>query len=93
MKDMLQRYSEKGLVVVAVNLDKEHALAAGFLREFRPRFPIVFDAEGKLAQKYKITSMPYSLLIDRDGKTRYVHTGFGTDNRAVLEDELRQVLN
>jgi peroxiredoxin len=93
MKDVHQRLAEKGLVVVAVNLDKDRALADGFIREFRPQFPIVYDKEGKLAQQYKITAMPYSLIIDRDGNTRHLHSGFAPEQRQKLDDELRQLLN
>jgi peroxiredoxin len=80
-------------VVVAVNLDKDHELAGGFLREFHPRFPIVYDKTAKLAEQFHITSMPYSMVLDRDGKVKSVHTGFSNDRRAAMEEEIRQLLN
>ena len=93
MKDAHQKYGDRGLVVVAVNLDKDRALADGFLREFRPRFPVVYDKEGKLAQQFNIKAMPYSLIIDRDGKTQFVHSGFSNDQRQKLDSELLSLLN
>ena len=78
---------------MAVNLDKDAALAATFLHEFRPRFPVVYDKEGKLAEQYHITSMPYSLILDRDGNVKSVHAGFSNDRRAAMEEEIRQWLN
>ena len=91
--DMQQRYGAQGFVVVAVNLDKNRDLAAGFLREFQPRFPIVYDRTGKLAEQFHVASMPYSLLLDRSGKVQSVHNGFSNANRGALESEIRQLLN
>jgi thiol-disulfide isomerase/thioredoxin len=93
MKDVQQRFDNKGLVVVAVNLDKDRSLADGFLRTFHPMFPIIYDKDGKLAQQFKITAMPYSLLIDRNGKTQYIHSGFSDEQRQKLDDEIRHLLN
>lgn len=93
MKDVQRRFSDQGLVVVAVNLDKDRSLADGFIREFRPKFPIIYDKEAKLAQQYKITAMPYSMIIDRDGNTRYFHSGFSPDQRQKLDNEIQQLLN
>lgn len=93
MAEMQQRYAGQGFVVVAVNLDKDHELAAGFLREFRPRFPIVYDKTAKLAEQFHVSAMPYSVVLDRDGKVKAVHTGFGNERRAAMEDEIRQLMN
>lgn len=79
--------------MVAVNVDKDHALAGDFISEFRPAFPIVFDSQGQLAQQYKIMGMPSSVIIDRDGKTRFTHTGFRNDQRQLIESEIRSLLN
>jgi thiol-disulfide isomerase/thioredoxin len=93
MKEVQQRFADKGLVVVAVNLDKDRSLADSFIREFRPQFPVLYDKEGKLAQQYKITAMPYSMIIDREGKARYLHSGFSSEERQKLNSEIQQLLN
>jgi peroxiredoxin len=93
MTEVHQRFSDKGLVVVAVNLDKNRSLADGFMREFRPQFPVIYDKEGKLAQQYKITAMPYSMVIDRDGNIRHLHSGFSPEQRQKLNSEIQQLLN
>jgi peroxiredoxin len=93
MKEVQQRFADKGLVVVAVNLDKDSSLANSFIKEFRPQFPVIYDKEGKLAQQYKIAAMPYSMIIDRDGNTRYLHSGFSPEQRQKLNSEIQQLLN
>jgi thiol-disulfide isomerase/thioredoxin len=92
MMEMQRRYGPQGLVVVAVNLDRDRALAATFLREFNPAFAIVFDGKATLAQQFKVAGMPSSVIIDREGKARSTHTGFRPDERPALEAELRTAL-
>lgn len=93
MMDVQQRFKDKGFVVLGINVDKDKELADKFLKQFRPTFPIVFDSEGRLAEQMKVEGMPSSLIFDRDGKVRFVHTGFRIDERLVLEDELRSLLH
>ncbi len=75
--DGIQRaYSNRGLVVVAVNLDQEHELAERFLREMNPHFRIVFDPQGTLAEAFEVSGLPASVVIDRHGNVRFKHLGF-----------------
>jgi thiol-disulfide isomerase/thioredoxin len=93
MKEMQQRYSDRGLVVVAVNLDHDRELANEFLNTFRPQFRIVFDADAKLAEEFHVVGMPASYFIDRKGKTRFRHVGFRPLERAEYEQELTTLLS
>ncbi|HET8870693.1 MAG TPA: TlpA disulfide reductase family protein, partial [Aquabacterium sp.] len=67
-------------------------LAARFLKQFNPTFPIVYDAEGHLAEKMKVAGMPTSMIFDRHGKVRFVHTGFRQDERVELESQISTLL-
>ncbi len=91
--DSAQRtYADRGLVVIAVNLDQEHGLAEEFLREFSPQFRVAFDPAGTLAEKFRVTGMPSSFLLDRRGTVRYRHVGFRDETPAALDTELRTLL-
>jgi thiol-disulfide isomerase/thioredoxin len=93
MTEMQQRYGDRGLTVVAVNLDQDRALANEFLNSFRPPFRIVFDNEAKLAEEFHVVGMPSSYFIDRKGNTRFKHIGFRAPERAELEQELQVLLS
>lgn len=92
MNDMQVKYKEQGLQVIAVNVDKKAADAAGFLSRFPVRFEVVFDAAGQTPQKYAIKTMPTSVLIGPDGKVLQVHSGFRDDQRQSLEDHIKAAL-
>lgn len=82
----------KDLKIIAVNLDKERALAEEFLRENPARFEIHFDPEAESAKKYNIKGMPYSVLIDKNGKIRYTHIGFSKEKANDYKKEIQSLL-
>ena len=73
---MQQKYADDGLVVIGVNVDKEPADAAEFLRKYPARFIITYDTNGSLAIAYGVQGMPSSFVIGRDGNLRDEHLGF-----------------
>lgn len=92
MDRMATRYGPDGLVVIAINLDKERALADQFLSEQQTRFPIAFDPRGEVAERYDVQVMPSSYLIDRHGEIKLRHRGFQSDKADLLESEIRALL-
>jgi len=92
MAAMNSAYARQGLTVVAVNLDREQADADRFLHKFHPDFDVQFDPQGKLAERFKVTGMPTSMVIDRRGVVRFTHVGFRAADREAYEAELRALL-
>ncbi|MCJ9430089.1 TlpA disulfide reductase family protein [Kordiimonas marina] len=88
MKSLSYRYLDRDLAVVTVNLDHSKGAAERFLKKMGATLPVVFDSKGKIARAYKVADMPTSFLIDRNGKIRFTHKGFHTDQE---EDYLAQV--
>ena len=90
---MQSKYKDKGLVVVAVNLDKSKDKADEFLKQFRnSSFTIAFDPEGQTAEHYKVMGMPSSYLIDRNGQLHSSHIGFRESDTDKLEASIRDLL-
>jgi cytochrome c biogenesis protein CcmG/thiol:disulfide interchange protein DsbE len=92
MQTMKSTYENRGLTVVAVNLDMDRAAADRFLTRFHPTFDVRFDPSGDLAEAYKIRGMPSSVLIDRHGVARFTHVGFRPVDEAVYEAQVRELL-
>jgi len=93
MQQIMSRYSERGLVVVAINVDRDRHLAEQFLNAQNPAFPIVFDPQARLAERFKVSGMPASFYIDRSGAVRYAHIGFRANERDDAERELATLLS
>jgi cytochrome c biogenesis protein CcmG/thiol:disulfide interchange protein DsbE len=85
MNDMQARYGERGLQVVAVNLDARRGDGEKFLAQVPASFPVAFDPNGETARRYAIKGMPSSVLIGPDGRVVRVHEGFRPEQRQALE--------
>lgn len=92
--DALQKqYGPRGFVIIAVNVDEKKADMEEFLKKNPVTFNVVRDAKQKLVEKAGIATMPTSILIDRAGKVRFVHSGFrGVETRRKYESEIESLL-
>lgn len=64
---MFLEFGEKGLAVLAVSFKEPEDLVKHFQNEFKLSFPVLYDPQGKMAEKYEITGHPVTFLIDRKG--------------------------
>ena len=92
LNSMHRKYGPNGLQIIAVNLDKERALADKFLAEVPAEFALRFDPAGELAKHYGVQAMPSSYLIDADGNVLATHAGFRTGEAADYERAIQDAL-
>jgi len=92
LNSIAQKYRDKGLIVVGVNVDRERNDAERFLNEVAADFPIIYDPAGSLAAHYQVTGMPSSFVLAPDGHVIAKHVGFKNSARAAREAELDQAL-
>jgi len=92
LNTMQRQYGADGLQIIGVNLDKDRALADGFLAEVPAEFSLRFDPAGELAKQFKVQAMPSSYLLDADGKVLATHFGFKTADTAEYEQAIKAAL-
>jgi len=90
MSTMAERYGPRGLVVVAINLDKQRWQAERFLRELAPPFLVAFDPAGKTATAFDVRAMPSSYLINRSGQLVFAHRGFDPKDTNAFESRIAE---
>ena len=86
METLWQNYKEQGLVIAAVSVDEgSRGRIETFSKLFDLSFPILLDPESKVSDLYKVSNMPTSFLIDRNGKivSRIVGTEEWTSPEAI----------
>ena len=76
MQGLAARYPGGEVAVLTVNLDRQRPQADAFLRQVRSSLPVIYDAQGDLAQTWKVADMPTSLVFDHKGVMRFRHQGF-----------------
>lgn len=97
LKELHDRYSPEGLVILGINTD---GVPADLLKRFLPQLPVslnyslVVDPDFALADGYKMTAAPLTVLIARDSTVRYRHEGYDPSNEAeyvrIIEELLDQ---
>ncbi len=92
MNELQARYGDKGLKIIAINLDKSRAESQAFLDATGPEFTIAFDPQGNTAEQYQVMGMPSSYLIDRKGMLHSSHIGFRDKDKAALEQQIEGLL-
>lgn len=93
MEELHKKYATKGLVVVAINLDKKKSDMDEFLKKYPASFVILRDAANKLVGEVKIPTMPSSFLLDKSGKVHAAHRGFkGEETKKKYAEEIEALL-
>jgi thiol-disulfide isomerase/thioredoxin len=93
MEKLWQRYREKGLVVVAVSVDRDPLVVPPFVKEKRFTFPVALDPKMATAHSWGVRALPASYFVDRRGYLALLALGprhwDGEASFAVAEGLLR----
>ncbi|MFQ5641779.1 MAG: TlpA disulfide reductase family protein [bacterium] len=91
---LYNKYKEKGLEIIAINLDEHPESMNDFLAKLKSEvhFPIISDHKGTLPELYKVEGMPTTLFIDKKGVLRFRHTGFTKEHKRKYWTQLTTLL-
>jgi thiol-disulfide isomerase/thioredoxin len=90
---LYQRDKDRGLEVIAVNLDEQRHAAETFLAARPHVMSVAFDPTGESARAFMIKGMPSSVLIDRAGNIRFTHMGYSTKVFDSYQHEIHLLLS
>ncbi|MEF3301851.1 thiol-disulfide oxidoreductase ResA [Paenibacillus sp. GYB003] len=63
-----EKWKDKGLVVLGLNLDESKVTVQSFVQQTNVTFPVLFDKELRMRDRYAVRYYPTTFFIDRDGK-------------------------
>jgi len=71
IQKVYEEYKEKDVVILAVNItaSEKNGIEGvnSFLEENKFTFPVLYDKDGAVATEYKVTSIPKTYIINKDG--------------------------
>ncbi len=89
---LYEKYKASGFVLLGVNVDDDQRKAAEVASKLGVTFPVLLDTDKAVSKLYDLSTMPSTVLIDRDGKIRYVHRGYLTGYEDNYEKQIRELL-
>jgi len=85
------KYKPQGLAVLGVFIDEPESAVADYAKRVGFTFPMVSDAQGKIADLYRTYGIPIHFFVGRDGTIRDVRIGRLTPDD--MERLVQQIVN
>ena len=76
LQKLQDKYQDLGVQVWGVNVEQENQAGKDFLADLDLSFSIFFDQTNSLSKTYQVEAMPTTVMIDRNGKVRFVFQGY-----------------
>jgi peroxiredoxin len=89
---LYDKYRSSGFVLLGVNIDDDARVAAELATKLNVTFPVLLDTDKKVSRVYDMSAMPATVVIDRDGRVRYIHRGYRDGFEAAYEKQIRDLL-
>ncbi|MDY7110650.1 MAG: redoxin domain-containing protein [Planctomycetota bacterium] len=88
-----EEFEDRGVRFYAVNIAEAEGRVRSFVQSNEYTFDIALDREGKVADRYKVSGIPQTVIIGRNGLVQAVHMGFlGDQTRPQMTKELETLL-
>ena len=89
---LYEKYRGSGLVLLGVNIDDDTRTAADVAAKLHVAFPVLLDTDKKVSRLYDMSTMPSTVVIDREGRVRYIHRGYRDGYEATYDQQIRELL-
>lgn len=93
LESLRARYEGAGFELMSVNLDRDMDDASDAAASAGVGFPVLHDAGGAVGEEYDVSSIPYVVLIDRDGVVRESFEGYRRGEEEGYLERVRALLN
>jgi thiol-disulfide isomerase/thioredoxin len=67
MEKLHQKFKDKDFEMITINLQESASQVEQFFKKFKLTFTALLDSDGKIGAHFRITSIPTSFILDRDG--------------------------
>ena len=89
---VVAEFAEQGVKLVAINLEETPDRVRTALERLKLEMTDALDRDRRVAERYGATSIPQTVIIDREGKVARLFVGGGPRFDALLRQALKSVL-
>jgi peroxiredoxin len=86
------KYKTGGFMVLGVNIDDDPRHGATTATRWGLKFPVLLDASKTVTKTYDLGAMPSTVLVDRDGRIRFLHRGYREGLEVEYERQIRELV-
>jgi len=88
-----RQFEKKGFTVLAINIDESTKKAMSITKKQKLTFPVLFDTFNHVSRFYSVSSIPVSILIDRDGNIRHSLNATKVSQQKKTAQLIEELLN
>ena len=92
LEKIYKKYKPLGFTILGVNVEENSAAAKKLLRNVKVSFPVLFDTKNITSNLYKVSAMPTTVIIDRNGNKRFLHKGYKPGYENDYKKQVKQLL-
>jgi peroxiredoxin len=92
LKHLYKKFDKEKFVVISVSGDSDEARWREFIEKNKMDWPQYRDKDGHMSHLFNIRPIPSYFVIDGEGIVRRQVIGWGGNQAAVLEDEIKKSL-
>ncbi len=89
---LYQKYKPLGVTILAVNVDDDPAKADELLSEVNISYPVLYDTDQKISELYKVSAMPSTYFINRDGELVNTHRSFKDGDEKKYKKLIKELI-
>lgn len=92
LDELYNNYKPLGFTILGVNVEEDSGKAKALLKDIPVSFPVLFDTQNTVSRLYNVVAMPSTVLVDRDGKVRYLHKGYKPGYEQHYQEQIRSLI-
>jgi peroxiredoxin len=94
IQELSAEYADKGAVVIGMNMDQPNALerVKKTVETKKLTFRQFMDPQGEVADQFKVTGIPCTVLVDGKGVIQWIHTGGGPGVKKDISEKIDKLL-
>ena len=95
LQEMVNELGDEGFTVLAISTDdaRDKAKVKPFIRRSRFTFPVLYDTQSEVLTTYNPgKTLPFSVLVDREGNVANLHSGYNPGDEVALRAEVMELL-
>ena len=95
LEQMYKELGPKGFVVLSISIDENRSksMVKPLVKSKGFTFPVLLDTDTAVVAQYNPSKvLPYSAVLDRSHKIRFVHQGYNPGDEVALKAEIESLL-